>query len=101
VDAAEQRRFQAFEVALLAKLPRRGLGRRFAGVDAAAREMPARDVGVPHEEDRAAPVEGRDPDAERPGVRHEREKVTRSPAGAASRDAKQETGLPVVFSPAR
>lgn len=50
IEAIELRRLGEDEIALLRHLADERLMRRLIGLDAAARQMPARDIGVAHEE---------------------------------------------------
>jgi hypothetical protein len=56
IDTEKLRHFRKRQAGLLAEFPIYRLGGSLARIDAAAREMPAADIGMPHEQDRPVAV---------------------------------------------
>jgi hypothetical protein len=65
VEAEKPRRARDDEARLLTQFAQDALGRAFAGIDAAARQIPARHISVAHEADAILPVDHQRPRAER------------------------------------
>lgn len=58
IEAIEFRRLGEDQIALLRHFADQRLMRRLVGLDAAPRQMPARNIGVPDEKDSALGIEG-------------------------------------------
>src|SRR5580692_8046104 len=63
IDGVKDRRFAQFDIALFAQFALQRRNQRLADFDAAARQMPATDVGVLYQEDAALAVEDKRADA--------------------------------------